>query len=463
MPLKIIQTESKVLAMRVKQLCKEYGLILFVLFLLLMERLIALRFLGVAYNLKSDDLSYINAGIVFFDTHQITMHNVLSAQIMPGMPVLIALFVLVFGKGYMLWLSLKITWIIMGILSGLFIYKSIRIFAPKWAATLPVLFLLLPDFVWQDSLILTETPFMLALTIMMYATFRLAETRRFKYFIVCLLSYLFALMLKVNIGVFPVFAGLYLVIKKYDIKLLLKQGFIAFCALMIFVVPWTIRNYALYDAFIPLTYGVGNPMLRGTYQGANHPLDEELDYVTNVDHVMDKLYEKYIPKGYNYQAVLDGDVYVESYIRKYLRLEYDKVKAEYRKEEWKAKDSSDMLYSYLVHKPMSMIYGEQSSFYWKELINGTKSICIISRKIDLVLILLGTIASFIIKKYRAELAFLFAFYLSNIYIYSMTFAFDRYAQPLLVMRYVACGLSLYCLYLLVSKRFRKRTVDALEG
>ena len=84
---------------------------------------------------------------------------------------------------------------------------------------------------------------------------------------------------------------------------------------MIFVVPWTIRNYALYDAFIPLTYGVGNPMLRGTYQGANHPLDEELDYVTNVDHVMDKLYEKYILKGYNYQAVLDGDVYVESYIQ----------------------------------------------------------------------------------------------------------------------------------------------------
>jgi len=58
---------------------------------------------------------------------------------------------------------------------------------------------------------------------------------------------------------------------KYGIKKLLKQGLIIACVLLCFIVPWSIRNYIHYDAFIPLTYGAGNPMLLGTYQGVGLP------------------------------------------------------------------------------------------------------------------------------------------------------------------------------------------------
>jgi len=55
--------------------------------------------LGYDYNLNSDDVSYIKSGIVFYQTGTITMHGVLSAQIMPGMTFLIALFCVFFGTG----------------------------------------------------------------------------------------------------------------------------------------------------------------------------------------------------------------------------------------------------------------------------------------------------------------------------------------------------------------------------
>lgn len=42
--------------------------------------------LGAAYSLKSDDISYMKAGITMYRTATLTMHGVISAQIMPGLP-----------------------------------------------------------------------------------------------------------------------------------------------------------------------------------------------------------------------------------------------------------------------------------------------------------------------------------------------------------------------------------------
>ena len=265
---------------------KENKAIWLITLLLFLERFaVAYLDIGVKYNLASDDLGYVISGIVFANTGQITMHGVLSAQIMPGMPVLIGLFSLIFGEEYMLWASLKILWFAMGALSAVFIYKSVTIFVPKWCGIMAVLPLFGADFVWMDNLILTETPFMLFLTVMVYATLMMGKAKSNKYFILCMISYMTALMFKANIGIYPVFAMIYLLAVGYDFKRLLKQGVILGCVLLCFVIPWSIRNYIHYDAFIPLTWGSGNPTLLGTYQGTGYPTDEELDYETNVEEV----------------------------------------------------------------------------------------------------------------------------------------------------------------------------------
>ncbi len=412
--------------------------ILILMLVLFAERFVTLKMLGSEYSLMSDDLSYVASGITFAKTGSITMHGTLSAQIMPGMTVLIALFSFVFGEGHLLWVALKLLWITMGTLAAWFIYRSVGIFAPKWCGVIAASFLILPDFVWEDNLILTETPFLLLLTVMIYATLKMGKDGGTRWFVLCLVSYFLALMLKANIGIYPVFAAVYLLIVKYDFKRLLRQGLILGAAVLCFVIPWSVRNYIHFDAFVPLTYGAGNPQLLGTYQGYGYPEDAVLDYKTNVDDVAAVKYAKY----YNDDGTIDP------YLARYVSLETDGIKARYRMSEWWDRDPASMLDSYLVQKPKYMLF---SSFCWDELFPGMLNLCKSIRYVDFALMLLGAAAALIIKKYRAELLFLALTYFANIYIYATTFSFERYSQPLQPLRYIMVGLGISAAVSLVVK------------
>lgn len=406
--------------------------------LLFIERVFTAYTIGITYNIASDDLSYVNSGIEFANTGRITMHGVLSAQIMPGMPVLIGVISFLFGEGKLLWFILKMVWFVMGSLTALYIYKSVIIFAPKWCGIIAALPLFAADFVWMDNIILTETPFMLFFVIMIYETFMMGKEKEDKYFWRCAVSYMIALMFKANIGIYPIFAMIYLLCLKYDFKRLIKQGIILGCMLLCFVIPWSIRNYIHYEAFIPLTWGSGNPMLLGTYQGYGYPEDEDLDYETNVTKVMSEKYARY----YND----DGEVKNE-YLEKYLSLEEDMLKAKYRMKEWFKSNPISMVVSYLVIKPKTMI---ESVFYWQEVLGVEVTSLLLMRKINLVLCALTVLSGFKLKKYRSEIFFLILTYLGNIYIYAMTFSFDRYAATLMPVRYIAMGIGCYLIIKLIG-------------
>ncbi len=406
---------------------------------LLVVMLVALCELGITYSLNSDDLSYVNAGITFAKTGAITMHGSLSAQIMPGMPVFIGIISMIFGEGKLLWLVLKLIWIGMGVLTPYFAYKSVSLFVPKWCGLVVMTFFFAPDFIWMNNLILTETPFMLFFTAAIYYTFMLGKTFKKKYFWLCLVSFMLALMLKANIGIYPVFAFIYLLLVKYNFIQLLKHGLIVACAVLCFVIPWSIRNYVRFEAFVPLTYGSGNPLLMGTYQGEGYPLDESLDYETNVEKVAEQKFQKY----YNLDGTLKND-----YMSKYILLEKDGIKAKYRISEWIKTDPLSFIISNGIAKPVIMV---KSVFYWYSITNWDTVFAVSNneitswRSIEFYLCCMALLSSFFLKKYRKLMLFLGALYITNIYIYAITFAFDRYAAPLLPIRYIMVGVGL-CLF-----------------
>ena len=422
---------------------REHRAILVVLFLLLAERLILLYLFGPEYSLKSDDASYVASGIAFRHTGMITMHGVLSAQIMPGMPVFIGLYSFLFGEGTALWLALKITWIFLGAGAAWYVYRSVRIFAPKWCGVVAAAFLLTPEFAWTDNLVLTETPFLFLFSMMIYETLMMGKTEQSKYFWRCLAAFFGAFMLKANIIVYPAFAAVYLLVKKYDFRLLLRQGLLLCATVLCFIIPWTIRNYAHYDAFIPLTYGAGNPDLLGTYQGYGYPSDDSLDYKTNVDQVVQEKYQKYYIGGTP-----------SEYIQKYLRLESDGIKAKYRKSVWWRTDPSSMVISYLVIKPYNMVFSVCS---WDKMLAWANPLSQDSRYLSFAIILFGLIASLIHKRRRAEFGFLGITYLGQIYIYAMMFSFDRYAHTLLPLQYMMVGIGLAE----IVRLFRPKSVELL--
>lgn len=271
---------------KILKFVKEKLIIILIILVSLILHLLVINEVGFEYSLNSDDASYVQSGITFLKTGTITMHGVLSAQIMPGMTFLIAFISLIFGTGTELYIALKILWMIMGLLTIVVVYKIGNLFTNKVFSAAPCLFLLAIDFIWMDNLILTETPFILLFALLVYHTFKIALNPNKKDYIMIVIYYIMAVFIRPNIGIYPIFLFIYLLIKKYDFKLLIRQCCIAGGILILCLLPWTIRNYNLFGKFIPLTYGTGNPLLLGTYQGVGYPSDEELDYTENVDKKM---------------------------------------------------------------------------------------------------------------------------------------------------------------------------------
>lgn len=413
---------------------------LLVLALLFCERLIALYTVGFSYTLSSDDLSYVNSGITFAKTGMVTMHENgwPSAQIMPGMPVLISLFVLVFGEGAGLWAALKIFWICMGTLTAWYVYRAVGIFAPKWCGVVAMLCLFRADFVWMDNLILTETPFMLALAAMVTYTLLMAKKPGWRYFWCCAAAYMLALMFKANIAPYPLLALLYLLLMRYDKKLLLRQSMVLAAAVLCFVVPWSVRNYVHFHTFVPLTYGAGNPTLLGTYQGIGYPSDEGLDYETNVEQVAKE----------EYAAYYDENGQVKPPYRRFVSLGKDGLKARYRQQVWWERDPKSMAFSYLFVKPWDTMKGV---FYWDEVLGESKAWVQELHRFDTGLCLLTLLASMMLKKNRKQVLFLGGAYLANVLVYAMTFAFDRYNASLMCLRFMLVGIGLSLIVQLVER------------
>lgn len=427
------------LRQRLGAFLKEHKAAFIVLGLLLVMRLLALYSLGFTYSLESDDLSYIESGIRFARTGTITMHNEYpSAQIMPGMTVLIGLFVLVFGEGKLLWVALKLLWFLMGLGTAWYIYRCVSLFLPKWCGVLGMLPLFRADFIWMDNLILTETPFMLALTAMVYYTLRMGKEPGFRWFWPCAAAYMAGLLLKANVALYPLFALVYLLVAKYDRKLLAKQCLVLAGVVLCFVIPWSARNYIQFHAFVPLTYGAGNPTLLGTYQGMGYPADEALDYEANVEE----------PAREKYAAYYGEDGQVEPQYQRYVSLQKDGMKAAYRQQVWWDTDYKQMLYSYGVMKPQMMI---ESIFYWDTVFDQPAETLKDVQRIDLFLCAAALVAALVLKKYRKPMLFLTAVYVGNIYIYAMTYAFSRYNASMMSLRFIMVGMGAGLLVLLLQR------------
>lgn len=409
--------------------------ILLVIFLIL--NIITFIYLGYDYSINSDDLSYINSGITFYETGEITMHGVISAQIMPGLTFLIAFFCLIFGTGTAMLIALKIFYLLMAILTMIVLYKTARIFANKYISTFICLFLLAPDYLWMSNLILTETPFMLLLLLLIYHSIKFIKENKNRDYVLIIIYYILCLFIRPTIALLPIILIICLLIKKYNFKDLMKKTVIAAIAVLACLTPWIIRNYQVFDKFIPLTYGMGNPLLLGTYQGVGYPSDDELDYKTNVDDLLPDEMKKYLDPNY------PRDQY-----KVYYSLEYDHMKAEYRMQYWWNNDKVSMLKSYLLYKPKIMLY---SSFYWDEIFNIDIKVNLVFRIIDILLFGISSIIIFIKRKHLLEYSFLILLYGYHIALYSYSFAYERYAITLFPIRFIVIAMGLQLIFSSIAK------------
>lgn len=405
--------------------------LILILALILAERAYILHLEGPMFSLESDDVDYIKSGIQFAKTGMITMHNSYpTAMILPGMPVILGLLSRIFGEGVELWTAAKVLWIICGTIEAFFIYKAVCELAPKWCGLIVMLAFLAPNLAWRDNLIMTETPFGLFFAMCLYFTFAMANRPEKKHFIGYVCSFMAAYMFRANIISLPLFTFIYLAIKKkYSFRQLSVRIGLLLAAFMLFTVPWTVRNHRLFDAFIPVSYGSGNPLLLGTYQGDGFPEEEEPDYYAIYGRSFQEEYAGYLDD--------DGNPLPE--YEQYVYLLNDGAIAKHRMKTWYSQDPVSFIKSYFVIKPLWMV---NWVWYWNEYFGVSVGTLQLFRKAGMIFCVLTIALAFIKKQKREEAMLLAVLYAFNILILASAFACDRYAEMNMPLRYLLSGIGL---------------------
>ena len=426
------------------------------LILLFIERMLVFIQLGPEYNSGSDDINYVQSGILFSKTGMISYGGPFpSALIMPGMTVTVGLFCLAFGEGASLWVALRIFWSLLGVATAGVAYKTAKLLTNSWGGWGAAIWFALPNMAWMNHVILTETPYLLFSTLCLLYTFLMARDSDRKWFFCYVVSFFFALMFRANAVILPLFTGLYLIWKR---KFQFRRAISFALVMLLFFVPWTIRNYRQFDAFVPLTYGSGQPMLQGTYQGEGWPEDSVLDYETNVHQVMLREYAEYYREypsqktdrdPYLVQYDPEGEVKEDQNVQ-YLSMQKDGVKAEYRLTEWRKSNLKSLLKSYLYIKPRWML---NWSWAWEEVFHVPYQILHRISQINLIFCIFSLILSIALRK-PSGIPFLSIVYFVQVYIYSLSFVTDRYASSLIVIRYIWAGVGLGILIEGISRRYK---------
>ena len=423
--------------------------IYYLLGLLFLERIAFFLYLGPTALANADDVGYVGSAIHFAKTGSLTVWTTEpTAGIMPGTTILVGTLVRLLGEGAAFMAATKLIWICLGTMTAWFLYRAARLFVPEPYALLAAACLLMPNRAWIDNLICTETPYLAFFCMNLYYMLRMRWDKSLSCSVWYGVSFVLALLFRANILVMPVFGLAYLILcRNHSWKEILGRTAVCVGIALIFLIPWTIRNALLFDEFIPITDGAGDPTLKGSYQGDTCPADDELDYETNVYSVVREKYSRYFGE--------DGEILTDAYQNHFRSVE-KLAKAKYRMKEWFSRDPGGFLRANLFNKPVNML---NWVYYWGPYQEQIESFTKLMSRVNLLLCAGGGILALLRKQKREIILFLSALYFTNIYLISLSFAVERYAALLMPLRYLIAAIGLYVMVRSVLQLREKRNTE----
>ncbi|MFC4769326.1 ArnT family glycosyltransferase [Effusibacillus consociatus] len=397
---------------------KEY-LIWWVLLAALGIRLLALGRYGLNLTLNSDDAGYVNSAIQLLKSGMLIYHRPTepTVHIMPGQPLLLALIFLVFGWEATGLYAAKLVMILIGVAGIYGMYLIAKTMAGIRTGLLVAgLFALSVPHILTDNLLLTETPFATSFIFLVYFSIRLSQNSKMSTFSAFMFFYIASLMFRPTVVLYPLILFMYLMLKKYPLKMMLKQATVAVVIMLAILGPWWVRNYVHYHEFIPLTGGSGDPLLRGTFQGEGFP---------NPNQTFDELIKR-LP----YPST---DAYTQNKVREEVAKE--------RIKNWWQQDPESFIRSYAYLKP-NLLWKEP--FYWIEIFRIPKSQLDKIHSAVVVAGLIGFLISLVVEsRHRNEILLVLSSLLYFTILYSVYFVLDRYNEPLMPFLFLGIGVGVH--------------------
>lgn len=220
-------------------------------------------------TIASDDLNYIKHSIYLIKSG-ILSYNAFDERtvfIMPLYPYFLAAVFKIFGTGLSGMLAFRViqallscitVWLVFLIGSRMFNRLTGLISACMTAFYFP--------FIVTAGYALTETIFTLLLVLLVYLSLAFSDRPSNLKFILLGAVWALSVLCRPTTGLYPLILFAYMLFGlKMSFKKIIKTSILMGFVFLFVMLPWWIRNYNEYGAFIPFTASSGNPMLQGTY------------------------------------------------------------------------------------------------------------------------------------------------------------------------------------------------------
>lgn len=355
--------------------------------------------LGDPIRPNNDDVKYIQSARIFLNEGVLAYNtgNLPSAFIMPGMTLLLAGFMSIFGQGEAAIIAFRLFQVLEQALCIYLIYwLGKRFFNVRVGVIASIISALyLPDY-FTAGVILSEMTFRTLLLLLICATVFALERKQAKWYIGIGLLTAAAAYFKPQISLYPAIFLLLWWKDRLPWRHMLKCMSLLGVVYVVCLLPWWIRNYNVFHELIIFTNSGGSPFLLGT-RIYNIPLPADF-FATYPQYSPDTLFN-----GADKAAIAKG---------------------------------KDILIYGFTHEPFKYIYWYTfgklidlylQPFYWKAIFGISIPVVYV-----LQVVLCGFSIAGIIKAIRNHMSSLLPLYLILIYltgIYMPFIAFSRYGYP----------------------------------
>lgn len=218
------------------------------------------------------------------------------------------------------------------ILQASLIYKiALILFRKKEVAFIAfIIMLFYPFFVYYQALLLSETLFITLFIISFYFLYRWYEEgfRLSIYFILTNIFFTLTIYSKGTLSILPpLLISIFYFLNTYSFKTTIKIFGYSLILYMIVMSAWWVRNYAIFDKFIPFTTSSSMNLYLGAnekneFAGVDWAKDVDIDFVNRVTSIEDERERSHIYK----QKALE---FIKNDTRQYMKLMWLKFKRFY--------------------------------------------------------------------------------------------------------------------------------------
>lgn len=227
--------------------------------------------LGSLETYNNDDVKYIRSASTLLSTGKLTYQNPANATvfIMPGLPYVLAVFMRIFGtlEGVVAFRVFQAVLQTLSLLLVFFIGR--KVFNSKVGLLAALLNAFYIAEIWVSNIILTEAIFKFLFLVLIYFCLYAVEKKKLSYYILGGIFWGLSAMFRPPVAAFPIVILIMWIKNKYKFSEIIKYTLVVSMVFAAIMSPWWIRNYRVFNKFIPFTMSSGNPMLQGTYVNYN--------------------------------------------------------------------------------------------------------------------------------------------------------------------------------------------------